>query len=75
MRDLFLESETAEPVQANREPASRAGLSRPIHVSGYDRKVGDFYDFGLGHRGASLSCPVPGAVGGNRVAAPGHLSL
>ena len=43
MRDLFLESEAAEPVQANRDPALRAGLSRPIHVSGYDRKVGDFY--------------------------------
>ena len=43
MRDLFLESEAAEPVQANRVPALRAGLSRPIHVSGYDRKVGDFY--------------------------------
>ena len=27
MRDLFLESEAAEPVQANRDPALRAGLS------------------------------------------------
>ncbi len=43
MRDLFLESEAAEPVQPNRAPALRAGVSRPIHVSGYDRKVGDFY--------------------------------
>jgi hypothetical protein len=43
VRDLFLESEAAEPVQANRAPALWAGLSRPIHVSGYDRKVGDFY--------------------------------
>jgi hypothetical protein len=41
VRDLFLESEAAEPVQANRAPALRAGLSRPIYV--YDRKVGDFY--------------------------------
>jgi len=30
----------AEPAQANRSPALRAGLSRPIYLSGYDRKAG-----------------------------------
>lgn len=43
MRDLFLESEAAESAPANRATMLRTGLSRPIHVSGYDRKVGDFY--------------------------------
>ena len=43
MRDLFNGSEAAEPAQANRGPALQAGLSRPIFVSGYDRKVRDFY--------------------------------
>ena len=43
MRDLFAQGEAAgtEPAKAARAP--RAGFSRPIHISGYDRKVGDFY--------------------------------
>ncbi len=45
MRDLFSRSEAtvAELQRADRARAPRAGMSRPIHISGYDREVGDFY--------------------------------
>ena len=72
MRDLFLESEAAEPVQANRDPALRAGLSRPIHVSGYDRKVGDFYATPDWSPRRFFVMSGSGGACGNRVAAPGQ---
>ena len=43
MRDLFAQGEAAEPEAVARARALRVRVSRPIHISGYDRKVGDFY--------------------------------
>ena len=43
MRDLFAQGEAAGTEAVARARAPRAGVSRPIHISGYDRKVGDFY--------------------------------
>ena len=41
MRDLFAQGEAGGPEAVARARALR--VSRPIHISGYDRKVGDFY--------------------------------
>jgi hypothetical protein len=43
VRDLFAQSEVAEPELAKRAQAPRASIARPIHISGYDREVRDFY--------------------------------
>jgi hypothetical protein len=43
VRNLFAQVEAAETEAVARAPAPRVGVSRPIHISGYDRKVGDFY--------------------------------
>jgi hypothetical protein len=43
MHDLFALSEAAESKVAERAQIPRTSASRPIHISGYDRKVHDFY--------------------------------
>src|SRR5438105_11086919 len=43
MRDLFALSAVAEPELSERARTPRIGSSRPIHISGYDRRVHDFY--------------------------------
>jgi hypothetical protein len=43
VRDLFAQSEVGEPELAERAQAPRTSIARPIHISGYDREVRDFY--------------------------------
>ncbi len=43
VRDPVAQGEAAGTEAVARARALRAGVSRPIHISGYDRKVGDFY--------------------------------
>jgi len=43
MHDLFASCEVAQPELAERARVFRSRTSRPIHISGYDRKVQDFY--------------------------------
>src|ERR1700688_4038496 len=43
MHDLFALSEAAQPELAEPDRMSRTITSRPIHISGYDRQVQDFY--------------------------------
>jgi hypothetical protein len=43
MHDLFALSEAAESKVAERAQMPRTRASRPIHISGYDREVHDFY--------------------------------
>src|ERR1019366_481405 len=43
VHDLFAMSEVAEPELAKRARKPRTYAARPIHISGYDRNVRDFY--------------------------------
>jgi hypothetical protein len=43
VRDLFAQVEAAGMEAVARPRALWVGVPRPIHISGYDRKVGDFY--------------------------------
>jgi len=43
VHDLFALSEVAEPELAKRARKPRTDAARPIHISGYDRNVRDFY--------------------------------
>ena len=42
MRDLFALSSVAESKTPERARMPGTGVARPIHISGYDRKVHDF---------------------------------
>ncbi len=43
MTDLFARSAAGEPGPAERARAPQTGIARPIHISGYDRQLRDFY--------------------------------
>ena len=43
VRELFVQSEVSDPELAKRARTPRTGIARPIHISGYDRKVRDLY--------------------------------
>src|ERR1039458_6108643 len=43
MHDLFAPSDVAEPEVPERARMRRTSTARPIHISGYDREVRDFY--------------------------------